>query len=355
MNQNVYAVILAGGTGTRFWPLSRTELPKQFLDVTGKGCLLVETISRITPTIKNKNIFIITNKKYQRRIHQLVKPFDIPGENILFEPEGKNTAPAVCWSAAAIQRINPNAIMAVLPSDHLILKKNNYLKILKRAFQLAQEDHLVTLGISPTRPETGFGYLKTSKSRIKAKLVIKVDQFTEKPDISRARQFIKKRNYYWNSGMFIWKTAVILKEFKKYLPEVYDLIGKNPGNQHIRKVWSRLPSISIDYGILEKASDVACVPTGDIGWSDLGSWESLFEVLARDKNHNILKGDVISLDCADTLIWGRGRRLIAAMGLEGMIIVDTPDALLICPKSRAQGIRDIVSILKNKNRPELVR
>jgi len=366
-NKNLYAVILAGGMGTRFWPISRKFNPKQFLNITGKGTLLQETLARIKPKVKGSHIYIVTNKDYRKAIERQVARFKIPKANILLELEGKNTAPAICWAAAKIQKINPEAIMAVLPSDHLILNQRGFLKVLGDACSLAKEDCLVTLGIVPTRPETGYGYLKTVKKKINGKVIVKVERFTEKPSLAKAKQFLKKNReprrvhghkpkavygYFWNSGMFVWKTSVILREFKRYLPSVYRSIGTKTGSAHIGKVWSRLPNISIDYGILEKSKKVVAVPAPGIRWSDLGSWESLTEVLAADKNGNIFKGDVVSINSKNTFVWAE-KKVIAPIGLDNMIIIDTPDALLVCKKEASQAVKNIVSILQENKRSQV--
>lgn len=351
-NKNLYAVILAGGMGTRFWPVSRKSNPKQFLNITGKGTLFQETVSRVKPSINGSNIFIVTNAAYRKAIEQQVARYKIPKSNILLEPKGKNTAPAICWAAAKINQINSEAVMAILPSDHLILNQKNFQKVLREAVCLAEKNFLVTLGIIPTRPETGYGYLNTVKAKINGKMIVRVKQFTEKPSLLKAKQFITRKNYYWNSGMFIWKSAVILQEFKKNLPKVYRLIGDEISSAHIKKVWNGLPNISIDYGILEKAKNVAAVPAVGIGWSDLGSWESLADVLRKDDCGNIFRGDIISLSCKDTLVWG-DKKIIVPVGLNNMIIIDTPDALLVCRKDNSQAVKDVVSILQKRNRAEI--
>ena len=352
-NSNLYAVILAGGQGTRFWPLSRSSKPKQFLKIAGDGTLFEGTLKRIQKIIPAANIFFVTNKKYEHEITNQIRPFAIPPSHILLEPQGKNTAPAICWAAGRIHRINPNATMAVLPSDHLILNVKAFGKILNSAFDLAQENFLVTLGIVPTRPDTGFGYLKTIKIKKENKVLLKVQQFTEKPSLKKARQFLKSKNYLWNSGMFIWKTETILEAFQKYLPVVYRLLGSNASSLDIKTQWKNLPSISVDYGILEKADNVVSIPAPDIGWSDVGSWEALAEVMVKDRGGNILKGSTLQLNCENTFVWG-GERLISAIGLKNMIVIDTPDALLICRRDLSQNVKDIVSMLHRKKKREIL-
>ena len=351
-SSHVYAVILAGGSGTRFWPVSRKSNPKQFLNITGTGTLFQETLTRIKPQISGSHVFIVTNTAYRKAIERQMARFRIPKANLLLEPEVKNTAPAIAWAAAKIHKKNADAVITVLPSDHLISNQKNFLKILKQAVGLAEANYLVTLGIVPQRPETGYGYLRTTKIKINGKQILKVQKFTEKPSLSKAKQFIKQKNYYWNSGMFVWKTSAILSELKKHLPQVHRLVSGRTCSMYMRSVWHRMPSISVDYGILEKAKNVVAVPAIDIGWSDLGSWESLMEVSPRNKHGNIFKGDIISVDCKNTLVWGQ-KKVIAPIGLKNMVIIDTPDALLVCSQERSQDVRDVVNALSMKKRKEI--
>lgn len=347
-NQNYYAVILAGGSGTRFWPMSRSHKPKQFLKLIGEDTLFQKTIKRVLPLISASNIYIVTNAKFKSEIQKQVKSFKIPSANILLEPAGKNTAPAILWAATVIHQKNPQGVLAVLPSDHLILNEKKYREILSQAFRLGEEDLLVTFGIVPTRAETGYGYLKIKKGQHYGKPVTVVEKFTEKPNARTAKEFLKSKNYLWNSGMFVWKTETILDEFEQYLAPMFKIISKGTDQKSINKNWKDIKGISIDYGILEKSKRVVAVPAKDIGWSDLGSFESLFEVMAKDKNNNIHHGQVVDVNSEHTLVLSH-KKLIATVGLRDMIVVDTEDALLICPKSASQSIREVVQILKDKN------
>ncbi len=346
-----YAVILAGGSGTRFWPMSRRSYPKQFLNITNNGSLLQQTVKRIFPLVKGKNILIVTNKRFKKEIEVQLKAYKIPSANILLEPEGKNTAPAICWAAARISQTNPNAVMAVLPSDHLITKTTQFLNLLKKAKSLAQQEYLVTLGIVPTRPEMGYGYLKTVQKKVKNKTITIVNKFTEKPSLAKAKKFVSQKNYFWNSGMFIWRVDVILKEFQRLQPSIYKLIGTKASSAHIQSVWQKLPSISIDYGILENAKNVAAVPASNIGWSDLGSWESLSEELESDKKGNILRGDVLAIENKNCMVFSQ-HKFVAAIGLDNITVVDTKDALLICRTDQSQKVKDVVSALLKQKRNE---
>jgi len=341
----LFPVILAGGSGTRFWPLSRQAKPKQFLNIVGSNSLLQETIVRILPVAYSKNILIVSNVRFKKLIMNQARMFNIPSSNLLFEPEGKNTAPAICWAAQRIHHVNPNAVMAVLPSDHLIQNRNGYLVKMRQAIRLAQKGYLMTLGITPTRPETGYGYLKTKKHGS----ILFVEKFTEKPSPAKAAEFLRKKNYLWNGGMFIWRTSVILQEFERLLPQVYSLFQKGTGPSAIKKIWKKLPNISVDYGILEKSEKVAAVSGGKIGWSDIGSWESLLEITSKDKKGNIFKGDVLSINCRNNLI-KTDKRCVAAIGLENLIVIDTKEALLICRKDQSQKVKELVMQLKRKNR-----
>jgi len=351
-NKNLYAVILAGGSGTRFWPRSRQVLPKQFLPIVGRESLFQKTLQRIRPKIDGKNVFIVTNRQYARIVRRQTVGLRIPTAQILLEPQGKNTAPAICWAAERIFRRDPQAVMVVLPSDHLIRKNSVFLNLLSQAVRLAGQDQLVTFGIKPQRPETGYGYLQVKPAGRPGQKFYKVFRFIEKPDRARAQRFIKKGGYLWNSGMFVWKAGVVLEAFRKYQPRIYQLIKAHPTDAGLRKVWGKLPAISVDYGILEMAANVGAVAGVRLGWSDLGSWESLVEVLHKDSKGNINVGEVIAQDCRDTAVFA-DKRLIAAVGLKDMIIVDSPDALLVCRRDVSQKVRDVVAVLKKSKRDKV--
>ena len=351
-DQHNYAVILAGGTGTRFWPLSRRHKPKQFLNIIGSGTLLEATLKRIRFQFSPRNIYIVTSKNYQKEILKHAKLFKIPPTNILYEPTGKNTAPAVLWAAQVIHQKDPRGLMAVLPSDHLISNNARFLKIIDEALKLARQNFLVTLGITPTRPETGYGYLKVRKVQLNGNGIFKVERFSEKPDFSTAKKFIKSGNYYWNSGMFFWKTSVILDAFKKYLPKHFKLMAHVRSIKDIERVWPKLESISVDYGILEKADHVAAVEAKNIGWSDVGSWEAVCECLPKDQSENIHQGQVLALESRNNFVHSSAR-LVATIGVENLIVIDTDDALLICRNDKTQKVREAVLML-NKDRKDLI-
>lgn len=350
-DNDLYVVILAGGSGTRFWPASRSALPKQFLSLVGNKTMLQETLSRVQSKVNGDRIFIVSNKRFSNIIQKQIKSFHVPKSNILLEPSGKNTAPAIAWAAAVIHSRNPNAVMAVLPSDHLIQNQKAYLSTLDEAISLANRDYLVTLGIVPTRPETGYGYIKGHKVTRDKKTLYEVEQFVEKPNLMTAKKYLKAKKYYWNSGMFIWKAAVVLEQFNQYLPELYEAFTKGSSQKSVEKFWNGLTGISIDYGIMEKARRVAVVPA-DIGWSDVGSWEALWEVSLRDNNGNVLRNDVVTHQSKNNLVVGE-KRLIALVGLEDVVVVDTPDVLLVCHKKQSQEVKAIVDSLKEKKRREI--
>ncbi len=344
---SLYAVILAGGAGTRFWPLSRLEDPKQFLKFIGSKSLFQQTIDRIKPLVPPKNIFIVTGSTYRGIVRQQIADYKIPDANILCEPSGKNTAPAVAWAASKIHARNPSAVMTVLPSDHLILNARKFQHILKQALELAGQKHLVTVGIKPTRPETGYGYLKIAKVK---SVPLRVEQFVEKPSLKKAQKFLSSGSYLWNAGIFVWEVSVVMEKIEQFLPEIYNGLKGAKANT-FESVWRKLPSISIDYGILEKADNIVTVPAADMGWSDVGSWEALYQVSKKDKQRNVIQGDVINIDGEGNFILS-SKRLVATIGLKDLIVIDTPDALLVCRKDLSQRVKEIVGILQNNKRSE---
>jgi len=347
----LYALILAGGKGERFWPLSRQLEPKQFLKVSQDKTLIQNTVSRIKKIVPSKRIYIVTNSTYTFEIQKQLSKFNIPKENIFLEPDGKNTAPAIGWVAAHLNKIDPESIMMVLPSDHLILRNNKFIDALNQAVKLAREDFLVTLGTAPKYPSTGYGYIKIKKRIRNKKFGFYVERFTEKPDKNKAIRFLRDKRYYWNNGIFVWKTKVILEEIDKYLPLLYKrLLQIN--NRNLKRIWKQIPSLSVDYGILEKSKRVTMVPT-DMGWADLGSWKALDDVLKKDKNGNIFNADFLDIGSKNITVWAKNK-LVASIGLDSLVIVDTPDALLVCRKDDAEKVKQIVNLLKKKKRQEYI-
>jgi mannose-1-phosphate guanylyltransferase/mannose-6-phosphate isomerase len=372
---NIHAVILAGGSGVRFWPLSRETSPKQMLQIVGEDTLLRQTIKRINGFVPPENIWIVTTEDKAQSIRFHLDPLGTLAKKIKFinEPLGRNTAPAVGLTAIYLHHLSPESIMIVLPSDHAIPETEKFLKDLKVAIQGAKKDYLVTFGIKPTRPETGYGYIKVKKpSKTKPKGLLKVDRFFEKPDLKTAKKYLSDGGYFWNSGIFIFKTSKILSELQKHLPSLHktlkkiesllfvpnkqmtqlpnDLMTNDSMTQLLNDLYSRLDSISIDYGIMERSHDILMVPA-TFKWSDLGSWAALDEIIEKDKTGNILKGNTIDIGSQNSTIFA-GDRLVATIGLKDMVVVDTADATLVSPKEKVQEVRKVVESLKQTNREE---
>jgi len=376
---DVFAVILAGGSGTRFWPLSRETYPKQMLQIVGEDSLLRETIKRIHGFVPGKNIWIVTTEDKARDTRFHIDALGSLAKEIGFinEPLGRNTAPAVGLAALYLNHLSPESIMVVLPADHAIPDGEKFLKDLKLAVQGAKEDALVTFGIKPIRPETGYGYIKVARSsNPKSKGLLKVERFFEKPDLKTAKRYLSHGGYFWNSGIFVFKTSQILAEIQTHLPSLYGSLKKMEailfdssgperssipqslptgqagafGNPQFGALYSRLKPISIDYGVMERSPHIRMVPA-KFRWSDLGSWAALDEVIEKDKTGNILKGNTINIGTENSTVFA-GDRLIATIGLKDMVVVDTPDATLVTPKDRVQEVRKIVETLKQGDREE---
>jgi mannose-1-phosphate guanylyltransferase len=357
---NLYALIMAGGSGTRLWPRSRRDSPKQFLDITSSRTMLQETYDRIRPLIPAGRIWVITNDGYVGTVREQLP--DVPAHNVIGEPSGHGTAPAIGLAAVALNRIAPDAIMAVQTADHVIKDAEAFRSVLLAAAQVAAEGHLVTLGIQPSHPETGYGYIHRGEPLGRAATedrpydhVYRVERFVEKPDQATAEQMLASGEYYWNSGMFVWRVDVILGALERYMPRLYaqlaeiaQAIGTPRERAVLDRVWAEVANQTIDYGVMERADDVAVVPA-KIGWSDVGSWATLFELLPSDENNNVIIGEHVGVETRDTLIYSP-RRLIATVGIEDLIIVDTDDALLVCPRDRAQEVKGLVDALKRTNR-----
>jgi len=383
LTTNLHAIILAGGSGVRFWPLSRETYPKQMLQIVGEDTLIRQTIKRINGFVIPKNVWIVTTEDKAQDIRFHIDSLGAMAKEIQFikEPVGRNTAPAIGLAAIYLNRLSSKSVMIVMPSDHAIPDTEKFLSDLRLAIQGAMEDYLVTFGIRPTRPETGYGYIKVDpSSRTKLNGLFKVGRFTEKPDLETAKNYLSDGNYFWNSGIFVWKTSKILSEIKTHLPSLYktlkeiesllftastlqrnDSITQLPNDlmtlrrydsttQRLKSLYSSLESISIDYGIMERSRNTLMVPA-TFQWSDLGSWTALDEIIKKDEDGNILKGNAIDIGSKDTTVFG-SERLIATIGLKDMVVVDTPDATLVTPKERVQEVRKIVEVLKKDGREE---
>jgi len=356
-----YAVILAGGIGSRFWPFSRELEPKQFLHVAGKSSLLQETIKRACSIIPAKNIFVISNKIYLHEIEKQSAGFRIPAENIILEPEGKNTAPAIGLCAKLIGDKDKDAVLVVMPADHYINSKDKFKDAIKKSINLAKNNYLVTVGIKPKSPSIGYGYIKVKGQNPKVKgqgLKVRVqkgcyivDKFLEKPSLNKAKEYFKDKRFYWNSGIFIWRADIFLKELRSYLPKLYSVLQSIKNVDGISRVWHKIDAISVDYGIMEHSKRIALVPAR-FYWTDLGSWDALNEILPKDKKGNIIQADSLDVGSKGISVFSRSNRLISTIGVKDLIIADTSDALLVCHKDRAQEVKKIVDQLKSRKRKE---
>jgi mannose-1-phosphate guanylyltransferase len=352
--EHTYAVIMAGGGGTRLWPLSRKNKPKQLLPLLGDETLFQSTVERLEILFPPERILVVTVAEQVRDMREQAPA--IPPENYLIEPEPRGTASVVGLAATIIHQRDPQALMAILPSDHHIRNRDLFQYLMRAAFDVARADYLVTLGISPIYPSTAYGYIQQGLP-LAGKFnypVYTVKRFTEKPDEKTAQQMIRTRDHSWNSGMFIWKTERILAEFAQQMPELSSAlqqIAAADKSQHaaaIEAVWHDLKVETIDYGIMEKAERVAVLPASGLGWSDVGSWNSLFEVLLPDMNGNIVvNGQHLAVETHNSLVYGDGNeRLIVTIGIDDIVVVDTGEILLICKSDQSQQVRDVVTHLK---------
>jgi mannose-1-phosphate guanylyltransferase len=324
INNEVYAVIMAGGVGSRFWPRSREKTPKQLLEIGGKTTMIQETIRRVQPIIQDKNIFIVTNKNQRQEVQRQIP--SIPAENILVEPLGRNTAPCIGLAALFVARLNPKGVMVVLPADHLILNEEEFIRVLSDGVEVARESSsIVTIGIKPTRPETGYGYIQfiedeSQKNPYVSKGAYRVKTFAEKPNAQIAEQFVKSGDFLWNSGMFLWRADVILREIEQSLPELYGQlkavepsIGTSLFDQNLDQAYGIIRSVSIDYGVMEKTKDVY-VLKGDFGWNDVGSWDEVYRIAEKDEKGISFTGKAITINSKNSYIHAGGK-LVAIVGV----------------------------------------
>lgn len=355
------ALIMAGGKGERFWPKSRTNLPKQFLSLTQDGKTMIQlTVERILPLVDMEDIYISTNKSYKALVMEQLP--DLPEGNILCEPVGRNTAPCIGMGAVHIRKKYGDALMIVLPSDHLIKYNAMFVSALEDSCAVAEEgENLVTLGITPDYPETGYGYIKFDLSEKDTTVgrAFRVERFVEKPNLEKAKEYLATEQYLWNSGMFTWKVSSILSNFETYIPETYgglklieNAIGTPDYETVLEKEFRCFASESIDYGVMEKAEHIYVIP-GTFGWDDVGSWLAVGRINQQNEFGNVIKGNIITVNTKNSIIQGMDK-LIAAVGLKDLIVVDTEDALLICEKESAGDIKKVIENLKICNRTEYI-
>jgi mannose-1-phosphate guanylyltransferase len=356
MQNNFYVVLLAGGSGTRLWPMSRKSMPKQFHKFSGEKSLLVETYDRFIGVVPKENIYISLGENVLTETQKQLK--DIPKENFIVEPVGKNTAPAIGLSAIKIFKKNPAAIIAAISSDHTVKKVTAYQKafITAKSFVEKNPEYLVVIGIKPDKPETGYGYIKVGKKFSNHPINI-VDKFVEKPDLKTAEKYLTSGKYLWNAGYFVFRADSIISMFEKYAPEIYiglkeilKAIDSPKEKEIINKEYAKFAKVPIDTALAEKVDKIAVVPA-DLGWSDIGSWASLLDILMDKKNGIVTKGHHISVDDKNCLVYAADK-LLTTVGLDNIIIVDTPDVTLVCNKDKSQDVKKLIEKLKEQGKEE---
>jgi mannose-1-phosphate guanylyltransferase len=351
-----YAVIMAGGGGTRLWPLSRAERPKQALDLIGGRTLFEMAVKRLAPLVPHERILVVTVAQQVELLRRQAR--QLRAENFLLEPAPRGTAAVVGLAAVALMARDPDAVMAVLPADHYVGNPQALRDLLVAGAEAARAGHLVTLGITPSYPATGYGYIQRAEllGEVRGFPLYRVRQFHEKPDLPNAKRYLEEGGFYWNSGMFLWKAQRILQEIERWMPDLREALREVEGawesaqaQQVLRAVWQDIVPQTVDYGIMERADDVAVLPADDLEWCDIGSWSRLFDVLEKDEQGNVHHGDkIMALDSHGNLIWrgeGSGQRLLVLLGVQDMVLVETSDAILICPREEAERVREVVRVL----------
>jgi mannose-1-phosphate guanylyltransferase len=355
MNKDYYAIIMAGGIGSRFWPISRTSHPKQFIDILGTGKTLIQnTYERFLKVCPKENIYIVTNENYLGLVRAQLP--DMADQQILTEPVMRNTAPCIAYGCFKIESINPNASIVVAPSDHLILDEAAFITSIQKSLKIASENQcLITLGIKPSRPDTGYGYIQYT-DQILDEDFHKVKTFTEKPTLDIAKTFIQSGDFLWNAGIFIWSADAILKAFSRYLPEMNEIFAEarpvynsDKEKNHIHRTYLQCTNISIDYGIMEKADNVYVLPS-EFGWSDLGTWASIYQLAEKDYVGNVVipSEKVIMYDSSNCMVNVPGEKLVVLQGLHDYIVVESNNTLLICPRDQEQNVKQMVADVKAK-------
>ena len=359
-----YGVIMAGGGGTRFWPLSRKAKPKQFLNLSGKDTMVMDTANRLCRIADKEDIFIVTGESFVESTIESTSAI-LRADHILGEPAARNTAACIGYAAMEIVRKYEDGVMCVAASDHFIKDEDEYERVMRTAISLAAEkDALVTIGIKPTFPSTGYGYIRSNRDASEsnkddaASAYYEVEEFVEKPDLETASEYLASGRYAWNSGMFVWKASVILEYFEKLLPDIYeclvkigDAMGTEREQEVIHEIYPIIPKISVDYGIMERAKGVLMVE-GDFGWNDVGSFDALEEIYEKDENGNVVLANACTIDTNGCILYGDGDKLIATLGVEDIVIAQTKDIVLVCDKKRAQDIKLIPEKLEKMNKSE---
>ncbi|HUK15049.1 MAG TPA: mannose-1-phosphate guanylyltransferase [Bryobacteraceae bacterium] len=357
MNAHYYALILAGGRGTRFWPRSRRCSAKQVLSVVGERSLIQATVDRLAPVVPPERIWILTNHHLRDAIVRQLP--GVPKRQILAEPVQRNTAPAIGLAARVLDAMDPDAVMGVFPSDHVIGRPGAFRATLRAAFKSAAAGRLMVVGIPPRWPETGYGYIEFPSRGRKPGKVAPVRQFHEKPDLEVAERYVAAGNYYWNSGMFFWRASVLLEEMRRHLPKTATVLAALPRfggrgfEQALKAAFPLCDNISIDFAVLEKSANVSGIPAADFGWNDVGSWNAVYELLPRDGCGNVAARESVCLDAHNNFVDARGKT-VALLGVQGLIVVDTPDALLVASRDRAQQVGEIVKALEKRRRHDLL-
>ena len=358
MNRHHYGLILAGGRGTRFWPLSRRRSAKQVLNVVGERSLIQGTVERLAPVIPPERLWILTNHHVRDEIVRQLP--EIPRRQVLAEPAQRNTAPAIGLAAHILHSLDRDAVMGVFPSDHVVAKPAVYRATVRAALKGAAAGNLMVVGIEPRWPETGYGYVEFPRgTKPGGGLPLPVERFHEKPALARARRYVAAGNFYWNSGMFFWRADVLLAELRRHLPRTATLLAALPPvrsrrfPEALEKAFPLCDNISIDYAVLEKAARVAGIAAADFGWNDVGSWNAVYELLDHDACGNVVARDSVCLEAHNNFVSVRGK-MVALVGVDDLIVVDTPDALLVAARNRAQQVGDIVKAIEKANRHDLL-